>query len=196
MAEESGRMSAPDGLWGKLNQPVVVTILGGLLVFLITSYVQELYWRSQQRFLSLKQRIEVAESVVESLARSVGKVRAASASIVGGYEQHYGKAQLNEAIEQYNTAEKDWDENEGALNLKIQIYFPENKDLDGASQQLSSSLDVLDDTVANLLRHSTVDTGGTSDEGAKKCRDAIAKVDASLERVESLMVKEAGALGR
>ena len=190
MAEDPGRGSMRRSFWDKLNQPVVVTVLGGLLVFLITSYIQNFYWRSQQKFLRLQQKIEVADGVVEGLAKAVGEIRAASASIIGAHEQHYGKKQLDEVIERYNAAERGWDEGESALNLRIQIYFAPNRQMDDASQRLSSDLDALDDAVADLLDYSTLDSGAAHKESIRKCRDAISKVDGALEQLQSLMVGE------
>ncbi len=190
LVEAGDQKKAPRSFWGHLNQPVMVTVIGGLIVFLITSYIQNFYWRSQQKFLRLQQRTEVAEGVVEELAKKVGELRAASASLVGAHEQRYERKQLNEVIDRYDTAQKDWDESEGVLNLRIEIYFAEDSRTNDASARLSKSLDALDDDVSELLRYTTADPGDAHKQSIKKCRDAIDDVDGALGSLQSQMIKE------
>ena len=190
MVEAEGQKKSPRSFWGQLNQPVVVTVIGGLIVFLITSYIQNFYWRSQQKFLRLQQRTEVAEGVVEELGKKVGELRAASASLIGAHEQQYEKKQLNEVIDRYNAAQKNWDESEGVLNLRIEIYFAESSQTNEASTRLSKSLDALDDDISELLRYPTANPGNAHMQSIKKCRDAIAGVDEALDGLQSLMIKE------
>jgi hypothetical protein len=185
------------GLFGLLNQPLPVTLLGGVLVLMISTFVQDRYWMSQQTFLAnqtlTRHRLDIAISTQEEVAKAVGKIISAGALIIGSHENQLGKLQHNAVLDTNNLLQNEWDQNEELLKLHIQMYF-QSSGIQSSWLDVRERLGALDDEITELEKFST---GDPSDRHAKQItqsRKAVEDAEDSLGKLLRLMVEHIEAL--
>ena len=173
-----------------LNKPFSVTLVGGLLVLLISTSVQNRYWKSQQLFLAdqtlAKQRLDAAISTQEEMARVVGRLIAANALLVGAHESQLEKKQYTEVIDQHNLLQREWDLNEETLELHMKVYFRTPK-IQQAWLRVNELLGDLDDKLTELEKFKPSKPSEKQDEQIKQCRQTIDDTENSLAGLAQLM---------
>jgi len=193
--KDEEKSSSGRKLWQAVNQPVVVTVLGGLAVFFISNYIQNQYWISQQKFLvqqaTLSKRLELSNAAVEDLVRAVGRLITASASVVAAHERGFDRRQLNETIDHYNVLQDEWDQSEEVLKLKLRTYFPQ-AEIDAQWHDLRLKLGALDAEIVTLHGFSTSDASAAHRAQFAACRKSMKEAEDSLARLSTAMVRSAG----
>ena len=182
-----------------LNKPFPVTLLGGILVLLISTFVQDRYWITQQEFLAdqalAKQRLDASMSTQEEMARTVGRLIAANALLVGAHESQLDKKQYIEVIDQHNLLQREWDLNEETLELHMKVYF-QTPEIQKAWLDLKELLGKLDDDLTELQTFTPSKPSNRQDEMIKQCRSTIDETEARLAALAQLMSSHIGEIVR
>lgn len=182
-----------------LNKPFAVTLVGGALVFLISTFVQDRYWMSQQVFLAnqtlAKQRLDAAISTQEEMAKAVGRLIAANALLVGAHESQLEKKQYGEVIDQHNLLQREWDLNEETLELHMKVYF-QTPEIQQAWLHVRELLGDLDDKLTELQRFTPSKPSDKQTEQIEQCRKAIGTTEESLAALAQLMSAHIETLAR
>jgi hypothetical protein len=173
-----------------LNKPLPVTLVGGILVLLISTFVQERYWKSQQVFLAdqtlAKQRLDAAVSTQEEMAKVVGRLIAANALLVGAHESQLAKKQYNEVIDQHNLLQREWDLSEETLQLHMTVYF-QTPEIQKAWLDVRELLGQLDDELSDLEEFTPDKPSEKQTEQIKQCRTTIDETEKGLAMLAQLM---------
>jgi hypothetical protein len=140
-------------LFKLLNSPLLVTVAGGLFVFLISSYIQQRYAVSQNAIQVAQSRsvhrIDSASAAEEEIIRAVSKWFAGNANIAGAYRAHVNKVQYRETMDYSIAADREWDNQKQILVIKISIYFP-GDEMQRSWRHLVEELDDFDQAVTDI----------------------------------------------
>jgi hypothetical protein len=173
-----------------LNKPLPVTVVGGVLVLLISTSVQERYWKSQQLFLAdqtlAKQRLDAAISTQEEMAKAVGRLLAANAVLVGAHEAQLERKQYAEVIDQHNLLQREWDLNKKTLDLHMKVNF-QTPEIENAWLGVETILGDLDDKLTGLEQFKPDRPSKKQTEQIEQCRAAIGEAEKSLANLAQLM---------
>jgi hypothetical protein len=169
-------------LYRRLNQPLSVTVLGGIIVFLITSFVQQRYATSQQEFLVEQSRrahrIESASATEKEIIHALSKRFTGIAVVVGAYAGHYGKEQYRDNVDYYTASKREWDREQEVLELKVSTYFSDQRilksweDLVKKLENFDASTVALNDQFRGITKDST------------KLKEALASADKEIDSLE------------
>lgn len=179
-------------IWRCVNQPFVVTFLGGLLVLCIGAYLQHRSWEYQNKALlrqaQISGRISGAQATEEEVVRRVGQLLTAEALIVGAHEGSFDLNQLKETIAKNAGLRDEWDLAEEALKLRVRTSFSD-RNVQRLLQELLSQFDPLYEDVEALQAFST---NGPSDGHKKQiaaCRSRIGIIESKLEELTNAMTR-------
>jgi hypothetical protein len=110
-----------------LNSPLFVTLFGGVLVLLISTFVQDRYWVAQQDYLLRQSRrshkIDAASTTQEEVIQAMGRRLTGIAVLIAAHEEHFQKKQYEEKRSEYEKSRDDWDNVEEVLKLKVGFYY-------------------------------------------------------------------------
>lgn len=169
-----------------LNQPLVA----GILILIGTSLLQQLGWRSQQKYINGQLRAnavrEQKQNIIDQVTIAVGKLLTSYASIVGAHEEKVKTPQMNVTIDQYHVLQREWDQAEDLLKLRIQTYFS----LPQIQSNWSSLLDrlgELDSQIHQLHEFNTMDPSDAHQKQITLCRDTITDLEKQLAAMTGVM---------
>jgi hypothetical protein len=169
-------------LYKRLNQPLSVTVLGGIIVFLITSFVQQQYAKSQREFeieqAKRTHRIELASTAENQIIQELSKRFTGIAVVAGAYAGHYGKEQYRENVDYYNDSKREWDREQEVLELKVGVYFPDP----GIQKSWNSLVKRLDNFDTNVVGLNDRLRGVTTD--SQELKKALSPIDKTIENIE------------
>jgi hypothetical protein len=170
-------------IYKRLNQPLSVTVLGGIIVFLITSFVQQQYAKSQQEF-QIKQakrahRIELASAAENQVIQELSKRFTGIAVVVGAYNEHYSKKQYRDNVDYYNDSKREWDREQEVLELKVSTYFPDSDIL----KNWNALVKRLDDFDASVVNFNDRFRGVTAD--SKELENALSPINENIDSIEA-----------
>jgi hypothetical protein len=142
-AEASANNSWISKLLSALNQPFIVTVVGGAMVFLVTGFLQQQYWLSQQRYLIQQENIKSRLAATDEIMRSVDELLSGASAEFTAYESNFSDDQKTKIINKLNAANEDWEKESDLRKLRIQLYFPD-KQIQDAWGQVDNDLEKLD----------------------------------------------------
>jgi hypothetical protein len=158
----------------------VVTVVGGLMVFAISSYVQQKYAKSQQKFLldqgKRTHKIDAASAAEDEIVRALSKRLTGIANVLGAFRANLASQQYRESIDYYVISKREWDNNQEVLEVKVSIYFPSteiHKQWDG----LVGELDDFENTVTEIN-----EKFGAATSPSRGMENAVAAADKDLEK--------------
>jgi hypothetical protein len=182
-----------------LNKPFPVTVVGGVFVLLVSTRVQDRYWKSQQEFLAdqtlAKQRLDAATSTQEELAKAVGRLIAANALLVGAHESQLEKKQYKEAVDEHNLLQREWDLGEETLELHMKAHFS-TPDVQKEWTHVKELLGTLDDDLTDLQGFTPSKPSAKQDQAIKQCRAAIDETERGVATLAELMTAHIETLAR
>lgn len=125
-----------------LNQPFVVTVIGGAMVFLVTSCVQQQYWIAQQKYLFQQESIRFKLAAVDETIKSVDQLVSAYSAEFTAYESNFDQDQQAKIDDELDTADKHWDQEFDLRKMRVKVYFPD--------PEVQKALDQVNDDLATL----------------------------------------------
>jgi hypothetical protein len=169
-----------------LNQPLVA----GILILIGTSLLQQWGWRSQQRYINEQLRAnavrEKKQNTVDEVTVGVGKLLTSYASIVGAHEEKVKTPQLDQTIDKYHELQREWDQEEDLLKLRIQTYFSVPQ-IQTAWSLLLDRLGELDSQIHQLHEFNTMDTSEAHQKQITLCRNTITDIEKQLAAMTGIM---------
>lgn len=169
-------------LFKLLNSPLLVTVAGGLFVFLISSYIQHRYAMSQGAIQAAQSRrvhrIDSASAAEEEIIQSVSKWFTGNANIAGAYRAHVNQAQYRETMDYSIAADREWDNLKPILAIKISIYFP-GEETQRRWNHLVEELNDFNQTVTDIDERFNGVT-----KASPKLAEALTVVDEKIRQIE------------
>jgi hypothetical protein len=191
----AGRFSVAKWL-SALNQPFAVTVAGGAIVFLITSYMQQRYWMAQQDYLFKQESMKFRLAAIDETIKAVDQLLSAEAAEFTAYESDFDQDQKQEMDRERETARSDWDKESDLRKLKIQLYFPD-PGIQNAWQKVDTDLATLDCYMLRLGTRSVPQGFGCEELGLAKLsqntliakgRPYVNQTEDDLQKLAKLMV--------
>jgi hypothetical protein len=187
---KAGASPAQRTLFERINQPLAVTVIGGLLVFVISAFIQDRYWIKQQRFSArqvlISKTIDAATASESEIVDRVGKLISSYALIVGAHEHNLSEAELEEDRQKFNRMQLDWDVSEDLLKLKLRLYFA-SPQVQKEWQKIEDLLATLDEEIAKLFAIPIAERSSKHQKSLEECRSLITKTEAALADLGSSM---------
>ncbi len=177
--------------WGRLlNRPFVVTVLGGLLVLGISTWVQNRSWELQQRFLirqaTVTRKVAEAQTTRDDLVKHVGSLLTAEGLIVGAHEARLETKHLLEAIERNGRLREEWDLAEESLRMRVRAYFPDAA-IRRSWEDVQRRLKDLYSLVEELQTFATSGPSREHQQQIADCRGAIERIEGQLADLATAM---------
>lgn len=182
-----------------LNQPFAVTVLGGAIVFLVTSYMQQRYWLAQQGYLFQQESLKFKLTAIDETMKSVDELLSAYGAEFNAYNLDFPQEQKQEIDNELTTASNDWDKEFDLRKLRIQLYFPDPK-IQNAWKQVDDDLGDLDCYMKHLATSNVRQDSGCEELGLAKLsqnvliakgRQIIDHTEGDLQNLAKLMVDAA-----
>jgi len=171
--------STPRTWFELLNQPFAVTFVGGGLIFLISTCIQDRYWVKQQRYTAqqayISKRIDAATTAEAEIINGAGKLISAYALLVGAHENQIDDETLELERQAFNKEHREWDDSRDLLNLKMNRYFLGNAQQHWES--LNAQLPNLDQHISILFKMDTRDQSTPHHEKMRECRVLVSKAE-------------------
>ncbi|HMC30123.1 MAG TPA: hypothetical protein VKL99_04760 [Candidatus Angelobacter sp.] len=178
----------------QINRPFWVTVVGGIIVLLITKQIDDRHWASQQRVLAaqakLVQRLDSARKTQEQMAEEVGKVITSQALIIEAHERHFSKDDYNQIVDKHNLLKDGWDVAEDLLKLKMGLYYV-SPDVRTQWNVVLTNLDRLDDKVFELQsKYLPTDRSPEHQKAIDSCKQYVIQIETGLHDLMSQMSVE------
>lgn len=169
-----------------INQPLAV----GFLILVSTSLFQQWGWRSQQNWIAKQSRASAAvqqkQTTIDQVTVAVGKLLTSYASIIGAHREKVKTKQLNETIDQYHALQREWDQGEDMLKLRMHTCFPGTK-IESDWSSLLDRLGELDSEIHKLHDFDTTDLSEAHLKQITVCGQTITDVEQRLASMTSAM---------
>jgi hypothetical protein len=141
--ETSAKQATISRFLSRLNQPFVVTVIGGAMVFLVTSSIQQRYWTAQQKYLFQQESIRFKLAAVDETIKSVDQLVSAYSAEFTSYDSHFDKGQQRKIDDELEAADKHWDQEFVLRKVRVNVYFP-GPEIQKALGQVNEDLGTLD----------------------------------------------------
>jgi len=186
-------------IYSALNTPIVVTVFGGLLVFLISVQVQSRYWIKQQQFLIDRARIDqnwlASRSAQQEIVKALGKRLAVTASLITAHKERDELKQHLDAVIRYDNAMEEWDEAREIIKFQMAAYF-QDPEIQGKWDALQGDLEVLHQDIQDLEQFVPANPSKSQDAQADKCDGDIGKIETDINDLNKTMTAYAVRGGR
>lgn len=177
-------------LFDALNQPIVVTIVGGLLVFAVSNEIQNRYWLRQQSYLLDQARVDqtwaASRSAQEEIVRALGKRLAASASVISAHSLQYNLTQHRKTVDHYNEALEEWEVSNEIVKFQLAAYFDDQRILD-QWKSVNFALEQLHSDISDLEEYVPADASTKQDDQISKCNQKIDEIDEQIKTLNRMM---------
>jgi len=194
---DSGGSSSTSKRISILNEPFGVTVLGGLIILAVTSFVQHIYWKAQEKYLYQQETMKFKLATIDETVRSVDELLSAYGDEFTAYESDFSPAQKHSKDLKLDAASSDWDKDFGLRNLRIQIYFRDDKNITDAWDQVENSdlgtLDCYMDRLGKNKIPTDFDCGSLGLENLRlsaviaKGRPLVDQTEEDMEKLAKLM---------
>lgn len=173
-------------LWNFIKQPLGT----GVLILIGSALLQQWGWKWQQRYLGEQFRAaatqEQKHKTIDQVTESVGKLLTAYAMIVGAHEENVSTTQLNATIDKYHELQREWDQSEDLLKLRMTTLFPIPQ-IQSDWKTLLEKLGLLDSHIHDLEDFSTTDASAGHQQQIALSRSAISEIEKLLSEMNSRM---------
>lgn len=126
------------------------------------------------------------QTTIDQVTVAVGKLLTSYASIIGAHREKVKTTQLNETIDKYHVLQREWDQGEDLLKLRMHTCFPSTK-IESDWSVLLDRLGELDAEIHKLHEFETTDPSEAHLKEITLCGERVTDVEQRLAAMTGAM---------